>query len=192
MAKKGIGLYLTDTIVYLCTKDKIYEEAVDKGLIIHNRIALVNEFYRFINKIIKKYKLNDSFLGKNVTIVELPNYLASDKELLNSILEKLAFNNITFLEYNEIVKDDTLNVNEENLIVTLDKKNALIDFKLFSLNDIYDELKKYLKTQYIYIIGNNSQLPNFIDYIEKDKSVKAYTYSSSNLFIIENVQKLIK
>ena len=123
MAKKNIAVYLTDDCVYLASKDNIYEEKVDKTLIVNNRIAQTEEFYRFFNKILKKNKLNDSLLGKDIFILEYPNYLKSDKELIMSVFEKLSFNKVKFIKYNSIIDNDTINVNHKNALITIQNKN---------------------------------------------------------------------
>ena len=189
MAKKGIGLYITDTMIYLCTKDKIYYEPVDKDIIIHNRIALIDDFYRYMNKIIKKNKLNDSILGKNIKIVELPNYLNSDKELLNSLLEKLSFNKIEYIKYNDLIKENTINLNDNITIVTIEKKNYLIDNELLDKEIINIMLKKS-PNNIFYLIGSNATL-NKAFFESKVEQLKIYTYSNAEAYIIEKIQKEI-
>ena len=194
MIKNGLGLYLTDTIIYLCTKDKIYKEPVDKEILIHNRVALTNEFYHFMNKIIKKNKLNDTILGKNLTIIDLPNYLESDKELLNSIFEKLSFNNIKYIKYVNLMDLDLVfNLNEANAYIILNKKNYFIDY-----NNLFDSIENYLlnlikkiKSSEIFFLGNYHNLKKVVNSLEKRGSFKIYTFQNNEDYVINKLKEFL-
>lgn len=190
MTKSNIGLYLTDGLVYLCTKDKIYEEVVDKDIVINNKIAKSQEFYQFMNKVIKKHKLNDSILGRNIAILELPNYLDTDKELLTSIMEKIAFKKTNFLKYNEIIKESTINYNNSNTIFTIENLNFVLDNTLIEKFELYKQLISPNISD-LYIIGNNPNINKLATYLEKNYDQKVYTYTNCQLFIIENIQKIL-
>lgn len=192
MAKSNIGLYLTDGLVYLCTKDKIYEEVVDKDIVINNKVAKSQEFYHFMNKIIKKYKLNDSILGRNIAIFSSPNYLDTDKELLRSIMEKLSFKITNFIKYNEIITDITIiNYNNSNTIFTLSKQNYFLPNTLIEKFNLYNAIIPNIKSLEIFIIGQNQNIKKLANYLEKEYSKKVYTYSNSEVYIIENIQKIL-
>lgn len=194
MAKKNIAVYLTDDCVYLASKDNIYEEKVDKTLIVNNRIAQTEEFYRFFNKILKKNKLNDSILGKDIFILEFPNYLKSDKELIMSVFEKLSFNKVKFIKYNSIIDNDTLNVNHKNALMTIQNKNYFLDYNNF-VQDIQEEilnlLEKQPKINELRVIGNFSKIEELARKIEEKLHIKTFTYFEGDKYIIQKLNKIM-
>lgn len=194
MAKKNIAVYLTDDCVYLASKDNIYEKKVDKTLIVNNRIAQTEEFYRFFNKILKKNKLNDSILGKDVFILEYPNYLKSDKELIMSIFEKLSFNKVKFIKYNSVIDNDTLNVNHKNALITIQNKNYFLDYNNFvqGINEeILSFLEKQQKMNELRVIGNFSKIEELAKKIEEKLQIKTYTYFEGNKYIVQKLNKIM-
>lgn len=194
MAKKNIAVYLTDDYVYLASKDNIYEEKVEKALIVNNRIAQTEEFYRFFNKILKKNKLNDSILGKDIFILEYPNYLKSDKELIMSIFEKLSFNKVNFIKYNNVIDNDTLNVNEKNALITIQNKNYFLDYNNFAQNineEILGFLEKQPKTDELRVIGDFNKIEELARKLEEKLQIKTFTYFEGNKYIIQKLKKII-
>lgn len=195
MTKKSIGLYLTDKYIYLCSKDKIFKENINEGIIVNNRISKSDEFYKSISKIIKKNKLNESIIGKNILVVDLPNYLKSDKELISSILEKTAFDNINFINYNELLENNhTYNFNDCNAIITIDENNFFIDYKLFFNQDITEAILNlitmYLNDQSIFLIGSLPNLKELALLIENEYKIKTFIYDDSDIYIINNLKNL--
>ena len=193
MVKKNIAVYLTDDYVYLASKDNIYEEKIDKVLIVNNRIAQTEEFYRFFNKILKKNKLNDSILGKDIFILEYPNYLKSDKELIMSIFEKLSFNKVKFIKYNNVIDNDTLNINEKNALITIQNKNYFLDYNFVEdINEaIINFLEKQPKINELRVIGNFSQIEELARKIEEKLKIKTFTYFEGNKYIIQKLNKIM-
>ena len=97
MTKNNLGVVLTDRSLYLCSANTIYTEELPKGIIMQNKIAKPEAFYRCIAKILKKNKLTDTIIGRNIHILKFPHYFDSDVELITSIFEKLSFNKIKFI-----------------------------------------------------------------------------------------------
>ena len=195
MAKKNIAVYLTDECVYLASKNNIYEEKVDKSLIINNRIAQTEEFYRFFNKILKKNKLNDSLLGKDIFILEYPNYLKSDKELIMSVFEKLSFNKVKFIKYNNAIDNDTINANQKNALITIQNKNYFLDYNNFGQNikkEIIAFLEKQSKIKELRVIGNLNQIEILAKDIEERLQIKTFTYFEGNKYLIQKINQIIE
>ena len=194
MNKNNIGLYLTDNNIFICTKEKIYIEEITKEIIEDNRINKSEDFYKVINKIIKKNKLNDSIIGKNVIIVDLPNYLQSDRELIKSVLEKTSFNNVKFIEYNELVKVNLFNLNSSNAIITL-KNNIYINYNIFNNKDLTKQLINFLGTYVnkkdIFLIGTLANLDDIAQELEEKYHIKVYIYDNKTTYIIEKLQHLL-
>ena len=95
---KSIGVYLTDSFIYLYYKDKVIVKEVQDNAVSNNRIAKPDSFYKQFNKIIKENKLADSLVSKTIYFIDLPNYLESDHQLILSIFDKLSFNKIKFIK----------------------------------------------------------------------------------------------
>ena len=195
MAKKNIAVYLTDDYVYLASKDNIYEEKVDKALIVNNRIAQTEEFYRFFYKILKKNKLNDSILGKDIFILEYPNYLKSDKELIMSVFEKLSFNKVKFIEYSNVIDNDTINANQKNALITIQNKNYFLDYNNFGQEineEIITFLEKHSKIKELRVIGNLEQIEVLAKDIEEKLQIKTFTYFEGNKYLIQKLNQIIE
>ncbi len=195
MSKSNLGLYLTDSYLYLCAKDQVYQEKIDANIIVDNKIAKSEEFYRYLLKIIKKHKLNDSLLGKNILIVEQPNYQKVDKELLTSIFEKLSFNKINFYQYNNLLdNDNTFNLNQHNALIWLNKQNYYFSYNMFINNDennLTYFLKHYVDNNDIFLIGDLANLNNIAQRLEQECKINIYRYNQPQLYIINKLQKII-
>ncbi len=191
--KNNLGLIITDNYVYLCLKNQIYKEEITKDIVIHNRVAKTDSFYRYMQKIIKKNKLNDSLMGRNITVLEFPNYLKSDKELLTSILEKLSFNHIKFITYNTLLEKPTLNVTANYAILTEQEQSYFFDYHIFNdfLKSIVILIKSNLKSSELFLIGDASDLKQLGIKLEEQVPIKVFVYHNSDFYLIEKLNQII-
>ncbi len=194
MVKNSLGIMITDNKIYLCNKTAIYEEDI-KDIIKYNRIAKAEAFYRFMVKTLKKYKLNDSLIGKNVYILKFPNYLDSDEELITSIFEKLSFNKIKFLDYLDLTNQTpSFYLSGDNAILRIDNKAYFIDFQIFQNPEEYILylLKLLTNEQNLFLFGDIPNLNDIRSQIEQEKNIKTYTYHNAATYLISQMQQLIE
>ena len=190
MKNKFIGMYITDDYIFFCTKDKIYKEKVLNKAVLNNRINKSVDFFKQLNQIIKKNKLNDSIISKTIYIVNLPIYLESDREIISSILEKASFTKIRFVDYKDLIE-------KKHMIININNKNVLIsksDQYIYMDNSMYESqkdeksiiylIKKCIDNNAVYLIGNNSNLGRIRYNLEKKLNKKAYIYDNSDIYII--------
>lgn len=185
MSKNTIGLYFIDNNIYICGKNITINETIKDNIIKYNRIADSDEFYKCLNNIIKKNKLGDTFSLNTVLVVEHPNFLKSDKELITRTLEKL-FNKVKFIHYDSLLPDTlTLTINKNSIVIP--DKQIIFDIDYNSFN-----LKEYLKnSDKIFLIGNNDNIVSIADLIERKYKIKVYWLAQHELFIINNLLKEI-
>ena len=194
MVKSSLGINITSNYLYLSYKDNIYKEEIPKDIIINNRVAKSEDFFKFLQKTLKKYKLNDTLLSKNIYLVEYPNYLKSDRELLISIFEKLSFTKVHFIKYENLIeKNSTLDLNVDMAIFTIGSQSYLIDFAIFN-KDIEESLLKllesYLIDTEIFVFGNYQKIKSFTEKIENEYEVRVYIYQECDGYLIKNLQKI--
>ena len=193
---KPLGVYITDSYLYICTKEQIYQEKIPNKLVKYNRINLVDDLYKFINKIIKKYKLSDSLISKTVYVLELPNYLNSDKELILSLFDKLSFNKIKYIKYQDIIKEDTLNISLNNSYLKIKDKCIFLDHNLIIKQEDFEteylnilKIYKNMFSNKIFLCGDYDNLINLAKKIEEQFNIKTYVYAQYQTEIIKNLQK---
>lgn len=193
---KPLGVYITDSYLYICTKEQIYQEKIPNKLVKYNRINLVNDFYKFINKTIKKYKLSDSLISKTVYVLELPNYLNSDKELILSLFDKLSFNKIKYIKYQDIIKEDILNISLNNSYLKIKDKCIFLDHNLIIKQEDFEteylnilKIYKNMFSNKIFLCGDYDNLINLAKKIEEQFNIKTYVYAHYQTEIIKNLQK---
>ena len=194
MAKNSLGINITSKYLYLNYKENIYKEEIPKNIVINNRVAKSEDFFKFLQKILKKYKLNDTILSKNIYLIEYPNYLKSDKELLISILEKLSFTKVHFIKYEKLIeKNSTLNLNNDMAIITLGNQSYLISYAMFNKNweeSLLNLLADYLVDTELFVIGNYLELKNFTKKIENEYEVRVYIFQNGDIYLNKNIQKI--
>ena len=195
MNKNKIGLYITENYIYFCNSTNIYKADIEKEVIINNRINKSSKFLKTINIIKKKCKLNDSILGNTLCVVNLPNYLESDRELLSSILEKAGFNNIKFINYEDLVIKDNVLINILANTIIISKNNKVFSLYTYNLSQTLVEdlilvsLTDFINNENVIFIGEVLSASSLRNKIEKKFKVKCYQYDNSELYISSILQK---
>ena len=194
MTKNNLGVALTDQRIYLCTASAIYTEELPKGIIMQNKIARPEAFYRCIAKILKKNKLTDTIIGRNIHILKFPHYFDSDIELITSIFEKLSFNKIKFIEYSSLIDNTTsLYMSESSTILTVQDKSYFLDYNI--MDDIPKDLQYFLTSKLsnndLFIFGEYTGINDLRLELEQNYNIKVFTFHNSKQYIITQLQSEI-
>ncbi|HJJ16776.1 MAG TPA: hypothetical protein OIM63_01630 [Bacilli bacterium] len=188
---KSIGVYLTDSFIYLYYKDKVIVKEVQDNAVSNNRIAKPDSFYKQFNKIIKENKLADSLVSKTIYFMDLPNYLESDHQLILSIFDKLSFNKIKFIKYSDVITTNLLNINKTNAYLSINSKLIFINNSIFKDN-LLSILKNYLTDiDELFLVGDYNDLIKLGALIEQNFHIKTFIYSEQEQFIIKQITKII-
>ncbi len=191
MIKNNLGVILTDKILYLCTASAIYTEEIPKGIVIQNKIAKTEAFYRYIAKILKKNKLTDTIIGRNSYILKFPHYFESDMELITSIFEKLSFNKIKFIEYSTLIDNaSSLYMSESSAILTVQNKSYFLDYDI--MDDISKDVQYFFKSKFsnndLFIFGEYIGINDLRIELEKKYNIKVFTFYNAKQYIITKLQ----
>ena len=194
MTKNNLGVVLTDQRTYLCTANTIYTEELPKGIIMQNKIARPEAFYRCIAKILKKNKLTDTIIGRNIHILKFPHYFDSDIELITSIFEKLSFNKIKFIEYSSLIDNATsLYMSESSAILTVQNQSYFLDYNI--MEDIPKDLQYFLTSKLsnndLFIFGEYTGINDLRTELEKNYNIKVFTFHNAKQYIITQLQSEI-
>lgn len=194
MAKNNLGVVLTDQRLYLCTASAIYTEEISKDIVIQNKIAKPETFYRSVAKILKKNKLTDTIIGRNIHILKFPQYFDSDVELITSIFEKLSFNKIKFIEYSTLIDNTTsLYMSESSAILTVQNQSYFLDYNIMAdiPKDIQYLLTSKLSNNDLFIFGEYASVNNLRTELEKNYNIKVFTFHNAKQYIITKLQNEI-
>lgn len=191
MIKNNLGVVLTDCSLYLCSASAVYTEELPKGIIAQNKIAKPDTFYRYVAKILKKHKLTDTIMGRNIYILKFPQYFDSDVELITSIFEKLSFNKIKFIEYSTLIDNaSSLYMSESSAIFTGQNKSYFLDYNI--MDDIPKDLQYFLTSKLsnndLFIFGEYTDIDALRTELEKKYNIKVFTYHNAKQYIITKLQ----
>ena len=115
MQPNNIIIFLVDDNIVLY-KEKLIKEKLKKNLINNGKITKTQEFYKNLESILKKHKLNKGIINNNITVLVDPTYTQADTQIISNILDKLSFNKITFINILTL-----LNIKKNNIWLIVNK-----------------------------------------------------------------------
>ena len=136
---KSIGVYLTDSFIYLYYKDKVIVKEVQDNAVSNNRISKPDSFYKQFNKIIKENKENEKI--KNVKIVANLPYYITTPIIMKLLEEKLDIESITVMIQKEVA--------DRLIEIPSGKNTGAITYTVYY----------YAESQKILEVPNNSFIP---------------------------------
>jgi len=188
MKPKDLIMYLVDDILIIY-KENIIIEKITNNSFNKGKVSKPQDFLKFLDSIIKKHKLNKGIINNNITVLIDPNYTQADTEILNSILEKLMFNKITFINITKLLEVSKKRVwlianNKYMFFVYKNFKNKtshfFIDLEFFknNINILIKHLLIFIKRKQVIVLGMRDNID--------DLASKLETISKSQVYYIDD------
>ena len=177
-------IYFNIEKLIIIKKEETFYEQYDKESFFNGSIINYELLCEYLNKIIKKYKLNTSLFKNNINLVTSIFTTNLDIELIDNILTNNSFQKINHINEKELLKEF---LNENNLFVYLDdkilnyyinKKEIINKLTITNKNNL-EILLKNIKCDNIFLFSKN-----------KLKTQKNY-FIISHSYILNNLYKII-
>ena len=159
--KYNYVLHITDDYLYLKKKDKIIQYRLAKDVIYGGKVANINKFMKYLEKLLSENHLNNSLFGEKIKIIVASNYTPADITFLKNII------NITFLdEYKKV-------------------NNIYIETKCFLSNDdLMSYLNYILGEKEVYLLGSGNLINEIFSSFENKFNKKTYIFKNFETYII--------
>lgn len=203
MKPKDLIMYIVDDNVLLY-KEKLIKEKPKRNIIYNGKISKPQEFSKFLEEVLKKYKLNKNLINNSITVLVDPTYTQADTEVIDKILEKLSFTKINFINIisllNVTKKQIWLIANKRYMyLVHLNYKNKIetifIDYKLFKNNIklLINHLSFFIKGRRVILLGFYDNIEELAEQIEgQNNSYVYYINDTFNYYINKKKNTLDK
>lgn len=198
MKPKDIIMHIADNKLYLY-KNKLYVETLKNNVIYNGKVSKPQEFSNLLEKILKKYKLNNNFFNNSIVFITSPNYTQADTEVINKIFERNNVNKIYFVNIINLIdiKKNKVWIIKNNYYIYLvylnykqKTESIFIDLKLYQKNIdlLIETFKLFIKNKQTILLGFSDKLEQFAELIESRTSIKTY-YITNTFEYINNKLK---
>lgn len=189
MKKIDCIFYLVDTNLYLYNLKK--EELKDYSFtnyLFEGRIIKPKAFIKKLNDILKEEKISKILTGQSTIILYEPHLKYIDKKIIIDSFDQCNFKDIKLVNTKELVKENTVEINNHYLIHYHRKSYEMIRFNTyFSLETILKIMKKK-NDKPMYFIGISEKVEELAQ-----KFKNTYYYENKNTFYIDKIkEKLAK